>query len=139
MCGVIRQTRDKWADEGLLRRRDEYDQYDLIELVILSLLLQTLRKRDAKLAWRSVRPQLRDVIAGPHLMLVWDVQQRSAGLALTPEDVVALVSHGRPVQVLDVGRLVEEAREAFRREADRRVLPDGGRDATPLTRSAERG
>lgn len=55
---------------------------------------------------------------GPQLTLVWDPRRRAARLALGEAEVVELVRHGRPVQVLDLGSAVEDAREAFRREID---------------------
>lgn len=118
ISGVNRQTRDKWARDGLLRKGDDYDQLDLVELVILKLLLETLRKKEAKLAWAGIRPHLRNLMPGPQLTLVWDPQRRAAKLALTDEEIVPLVRHGRPVQVLDLGTAVDDARAAFRREVE---------------------
>ena len=118
ISGVNRQTRDRWVDHGLLRKSDSYDQLDLIEVVVLKLLLSTLRKKEAKLAWMRVRPQLRELMPGPQLTLVWDGQRRAAELALTDDQVVALIRHGRPVQVVDLGTPIEQGREAFRRELE---------------------
>ena len=121
MCeigGVNRQTRDKWADEGLLGKRDDYDQLDLLELVVLKLLLGTLRKKDAKIAWSTIRPKLRELMPGQSLTLVWDAQRRTAELALAHEEIAPLVLHGRPVQVVNLGTAIHEARSAFRRELD---------------------
>ena len=121
MCeisGVNRQTRDKWARDGLLRKADSYDQLDLIEVVVLKLLLATLRKKEAKLAWLQVGPKLRELMPGPQLTLVWDGQRRAAELGLTADEIVPLVRHGRPVQVIDIGTPIEHAREAYRRELE---------------------
>jgi hypothetical protein len=97
--------------------------------VVLKLLLETLRKKDAKLAWTSVRPQLRDLMPGPQLTFVWDPQRRAAELALEPEAIVPLVRHGRPVQVLDLGSEVERARDAFRREVEAVAIQEAARQA----------
>jgi hypothetical protein len=144
LCGINRQTRDKWADGGLLRKRAAYEQLDLIEAVVLKLLLATLRKNEAKVAWMQLRPQLRSVVAGGDLTLVRDGQRRAADLALTAEDVLSLVRHGRPVQVLHLGPVVEDARAAFRREValhasqhlPARVVPRSRSRPTPRRRSA---
>jgi hypothetical protein len=141
ISGVNRQTRDKWVRDGLLRKSESYDQLDLIELVVLNLLLATLRKKEAKLAWIRIRPQLRDVMPSSSLTLVWDGQRRNAELALANDDIVACVRHGRPVHVIDVGTPIEQAREAFRREMEvlgaqtdsRRRADEGRRGARRAT------
>ena len=102
----------------MLRKAAEYDEFDLVETVVLKLLLDALPKRHAKVAWPGVRPVLRDVVPGPELTLVWDAERRSAELAFGGEAIVSLVRHGRPVQVLDVGSAVTRAREAFRRDVE---------------------
>jgi hypothetical protein len=116
---VIRQSRDRWVERGLLRRSDDYDEFDLLELVVLKLLFDTLRKSHVELAWSRVRPSLREVIPGSHLTLVWDIQHRSAELSLDDATLSRLVRHGRLVQALDIGKAIDEARRAFRREIER--------------------
>jgi hypothetical protein len=118
ITGVIRQTRDKWAQRGLLRSADDYDQFDLVELAVLKLLFDSLKKSHVTIAWARVRPNLREVMPGPQLTLVWDPQRRSAELSFDADEIVALARHGRPVHVLDLGSAVEWAREAFRREVE---------------------
>src|SRR5438552_2532586 len=80
ITGVNRQTRDTWSHAGLLRKGDGYDEFDLGEAVVLKLLLETLRKKDAKIAWLSIRPRLKQVLPGRRLMMVWDATRRSAEL-----------------------------------------------------------
>lgn len=143
ISGVNRQTRDKWARDGLLRKGDEYDEFDLVEVVVLHLLLDKLRKKDAKVAWARVRPQLRGLLPGPKLTLVWDGQCRTADLVIDDDAIVSLVRHGRPVQVVDLGTEVRRARDAFRRDigaagavdGTARQAPRGVRGATGKTRS----
>jgi hypothetical protein len=118
IAGVNRQTRDQWALADLLRKASDYEELDLVETVVLKLLLDTLPKRHAKIAWPLVRPALRQVVPGPNLTLVWDPARRSAELALDVDTIALLVRHGRPVQVLDVGSAVTRAREAFRRDVE---------------------
>jgi hypothetical protein len=118
ITGVNRQTRDKWASDGLVRKSDYYDQLDLVELVVLNLLLHTLRKKHAKIAWIRVRAKLKDLLPGPQLTLVWDAERRTADLAFDRDEIVELVRIGRPVQVIDLGGAIERAREAFRRDAE---------------------
>jgi hypothetical protein len=119
ICGVVRQTRDRWADQGLLRRADGYGELDLVEVAVLNLLYRTIRKMHVEVAWASVRPSLRSVVPGTQLTLVWDPQRRSAELALDDEAIARLVRHGRPTQVLDIGAAIDQARTAFRREVSR--------------------
>jgi hypothetical protein len=119
IAGVIRQTRDKWASQGLLRAADGYEEIDVIEVVILNALLTSLKKGHAKVAWVQVRPKLRDVMPGPGLAVVWDHQRRNAELVLDDSTIGSSVRHGRPVQVVDVGSAVLHAREAFRRDLQR--------------------
>jgi hypothetical protein len=139
ITGVNRQTRDKWASDGLLRKADDYDQLDLIEVVVLKLLLETLRKKHARIAWARIRPKLREVMATPRLTLVWDAERRLAELAFDPESIVALVKHGRSVQVLDLGGSVEDARAAFRREVEAvAAVDDRVRERTALHKSRDR-
>jgi len=116
IAGLNRQTRDKWVDRGLLTKTNECDQVDLVELIVLKLLSDNLKKGHVRIAWEEVRPKLREVVPGPNLTLVWDPQRRSAVLAFDPKEIVDLVRHGRLVQVLDIGHAIQWAREAFRRE-----------------------
>jgi hypothetical protein len=138
ITGVNRQTRDTWTDAGLLRKGNDYDQFDLVELVVLKLLLDTLPKKHAKFAWTRVRSQLKELMPGPQLTLVWDPQRRSAELAFDAEAIIPLVRHGRPVQVLDLGSAVELAREAFRREAEAVAAQQAAREALQSSRSKRR-
>jgi hypothetical protein len=118
ISGINRQTRDKWAAEGLLRKADDYDQLDLVETVALGLLLATLRKKHARVAWLAIRPELKSVMPGPQLTMVWDAERRSADLAFDAKTIAKLVRHGRPVQVIDLGTAIERAREAYRRDRE---------------------
>jgi hypothetical protein len=124
---VNRQTRDKWAKAGLLHKGQDYDQVDLVEVVVLKLLLETLPKKHAKLAWTRIRAQLRDLMPGPQLTLVWDPQRSSAELVFEAEAIVSLVRHGRPVQVVDLGSEVERVRGAFHREAEATAAQNAAR------------
>lgn len=134
ISGVLRQTRDKWAARGLLRAADDYDEFDLVELVVLNLLFSSLKKSHVPIAWRQVQPKLRDLLPSPVLTLVWDPQNRKAEFAFEAETIVALVNHGRPVHVIDLGPPVFRAREAFRRDTDaRRAQPTADQLLAPRT------
>jgi hypothetical protein len=130
ITGVIRQTRDKWAAQGLLREAESYDELDLVEVVILDALLGALKKSHAKIAWGIIRPKLRAVMPGPSLVVVWDPQTRSAELALDDATIVSLVRHGRAVHVVDLGAPVQQAREAFRREVETATQPERAKRQT---------
>jgi hypothetical protein len=119
VVGVLRQTRDAWAARGLLRRRDRYELFDLVELAVLSELSKFLRKHDVPVAWAQVRPALKTVVATPSLALVWDSQERRATLTFEDNEIMALVRHGRPIQVIDLGARIASARGAFDRETRR--------------------
>jgi hypothetical protein len=116
LCGVNRQTRDKWISKGLLQQSEGCDQFDLVELVVLNLLFGTVKKSHVGVIWREVQPKLRELMPGPRLALVWDPQTRAANLALDDATIAGLVRHGRPVHVLDLGGPIELARAAFKRE-----------------------
>lgn len=116
ISGVLRQTRDKWAGRGLVRAADHYDELDIVELVVLKSLFDSLKKSHVRIAWSQVRAELRGLVPGPTLSLVWDPQHRVAKLAFDDATIVTLVRHGRPVHVLDLGPSVKRARDAFRRE-----------------------
>src|SRR4051794_13377431 len=82
LTGVLPQTRDTWVRRRLLQARERYGQLDLIEQTVIKALLNSIPKGQVSFAWRTVRPQLRDFVAGERAALLWD-----------PETQTALVTH----------------------------------------------
>jgi hypothetical protein len=140
-AGVIRQTRDKWVDRGLLSARVDCGELDVVELVALKTLYASVRKSHVPIAWTQVQPKLRETIPATGFVLVWDVQARRASFAHDATQVFQLVTHGRPVQVVDLATPIDLARKAFRNEVDAgrsdRLRPP--RSRTRLLASSERG
>ena len=139
ISGVLRQTRDKWAQRGLLRSGEDYDELDLVELVVLNLLFATLRKSHVPIAWDHIRPSLREAVPREGMTLVWDPQRRSAAVAFDADAIVSLARQGRPVWVLELGDVVERARDAYRREVRAHTASKRGSRSLRATDSRSRG
>jgi hypothetical protein len=139
MAGVSRQTRQKWVDRQLLAQRSECGELELIELVVLRALYASIRKSHVPIAWGHVQPRLRDAIPAESVTVVWDMQTRVAVLASEESDVFALVAHGRPVQVLDLGTEIALARQAFRNEVDTQRATRRTSSRTAAPRSSSHG
>jgi hypothetical protein len=116
IAGVARQTREKWVARGLLRDAPHCDQVDLVELVVLRQLFNVIRKSHVPVVWSAIREELRKNLPGQALTVVWDHQRRMAHLSFDDSSIVQLARHGRPVQLILIGTIVTESRDAYRRE-----------------------
>jgi hypothetical protein len=116
ICGVLRQTRQKWIDRGLLQERSACGEIDLMETVVLRILFATIRKSHVRIAWQQIQHRLRETIPNQGLTIIWDVERREATLVTADASVIGAVRHGRPVQVIPLDEPIAAAREAFRKE-----------------------
>jgi hypothetical protein len=117
MTGVRYQTRDRWAQRGLLRKAPSYGELDLIEQLVLKALLATIPKSHVDLVWEQVRGALRGIAGHNRAALVWDSELRQAKVTRSDAALSNLVRHGRPVYVLPLGEIASQARAAYRAEA----------------------
>jgi hypothetical protein len=117
MTGVRYQTRDRWAQRGLLRKAPSYGELDLIEQLVLKALLATIPKSHVDLVWDQVRGALRGIAGNNRAALVWDSELRQAKVSRSDAALSTLVRHGRPVYVLPLGEIASQARAAYRAEA----------------------
>jgi hypothetical protein len=116
LTGVAPQTRQEWADRGLLARKKRYGQLDLVEQSVLAIVLRTIPKGEVAVAWEQVRPELRSLVPTPDLVLVWDPKDRRATLVRGDVAVARSVLLGRPVYAIAIGDDLVRAREAFQAE-----------------------
>jgi hypothetical protein len=117
MTGVRYQTRDRWAQRGLLRKAPSYGELDLIEQLVLKALLATIPKSHVNLVWDQVRGALPGIAGNDRAALVWDSELRQAKVSRSDAALSNLVRHGRPVYVLALGEIASQGRAAYRAEA----------------------
>lgn len=103
-AGVLPQTRESWIRRGLLQQKESYDLDDLAKVVALDLLQRCLPKGDARNAWSQLEPKLDSIAAAD--ILVWESGREEMTIAEGADALVEAVSHGRPVRVLPIGKVL---------------------------------
>jgi hypothetical protein len=135
LADVRRQTRGRWADSGLLRRRarDEYTVRDLLDLVACKALIDVLGPTDGRGAWRQVRDAYSQQLPVGRLDVVFSEADHEAHLVTQDVELARAVRHGRPIRVIPLEREINRARNAFDRYKAGRVADA---QATPAPTSA---
>jgi ribosomal protein L34E len=100
---------------------------DAIELALIQSLSGALSPREVAVAWRQVRGAMSTRVPGERLDLVFDRQLGLATLVASDQELVNAVQHGRPVQVVQLGKRLREVRDAFGRWAEARPESSGRR------------
>lgn len=81
----------------------------------LAKLIGALGPTDGVVAWKQLRPEIEDPKAGTQLDVLYDLQHKEALILKDRQTVGDLICHGRPVRLVELGRLREEIAEAHGR------------------------
>jgi hypothetical protein len=138
LTGVRPQTRETWARRGLLRTADRYGEFDVIEQTIVKALLGTLPKSQVDHVWQEARPQLRELLVGTQLSLVWDPELLTVTVTKTESELCAAVRHGRSVHVVALDELIAKARRLYRAEIRSQEQIAAAREETSGSRGGRR-
>jgi hypothetical protein len=115
---VRRTRRREWANRDHVRKarnRGRYGELDAAETAAFRVLVAELGYEDAALVWTDIRPSLADVPLEKPLLVVVNLQLKSAVLAKNPRQIGDLVLSGHPFRVVRLTEAVREVRVAYRR------------------------
>jgi hypothetical protein len=123
IAGISQQQRQQLVRRLLLRPAPDAgcSVKDAIELAALLTVQEHLEASTARLAWAQLQPLLDGLIPSVPLEMVFDLRLGVLTLARTDGEVAAATRIAGPVQVVDLGKRLQEAGDAFRRWAE--VLP----------------
>ncbi|MDQ2983078.1 MAG: hypothetical protein M3R70_03995 [Actinomycetota bacterium] len=91
---------------------------DAVELAILERLGHHLSPSEVAVAWKQLRPRIRELVPKGRLDLVFSRELGGAELARDDASLRTAVIGGRPVRVLELGPRLQEVLDAFRRWAE---------------------
>jgi hypothetical protein len=120
IAGSSQQQRQQLVSRGLLRAAPDAGctLRDAIELAALLRLQEQLETRAATLAWSQLRRELAALVPGSRLDAVFDLRLGRLALARADDELTDAVRTGGPVQVIEIGRRLQEVGDAFRRWAE---------------------
>lgn len=117
IIGVSRQRRQQWVDKQLLPRSpaEGCGLAEALAAAQLAALIGTLGPTDGVIAWQQLRDELEDDSPLDRLDVLFDLQHKQALVLEDRQTVGDLICHGRPVRLVELGRLREEIAEAHGR------------------------
>jgi len=122
ICGTTPAQRQAWAKEGDLRQQRGFEELDAAELAAYARLREAAGPKRGKAAWRDLRGPLQKLLLNPprRLWIVINAKgvERHA-IATRPEELARQVDDGRPVVAVNLRRVIDEARAAYRQAAVR--------------------
>jgi hypothetical protein len=137
IAGITPPKRRAWIGRGVLPKVDAKSgltELQVVELALVELLHRMLGASDAHVVWREIGESVREAVFEDRLDLVVDAGWRSSTLVRTDAELVAAVSSGRSVRVIQLAPLIKETREAFRRIAATSRPPGGEQQGIPSAR-----
>jgi hypothetical protein len=142
ICGVAPYQRRDWATEGDLRAAHPgFDERDAIELAVYARLRQVAKPKRGKAAWRQLRPGLASLLLDPPSRLWAVIEATPTGSALLADTAVGLarvVETGVLVYVVELRRVIDEARARYRAAVGQGSEAAGGPERYPSFRGARR-
>jgi hypothetical protein len=127
IVGVSQQYRQSLVKRKLIEptARRRCSRTDAIELAAIERLSQHLTPTEVTVAWRQLGPQVRDTVPRGQIDVVFDRALGIATLVRSDAGLRAAVTSGRSVNVLELGRRLEEVLDAFTRWAEATATPAG--------------
>jgi len=115
IAGITASLRQTWANKGRLRKggRGGYREDDAVELSALKAIMDSLGPSDAPIAWKQVRDAVEERQREGHLVLIFDRQDKTAGLAATLPQIEQLVAPGRKTSLVLLSEPIMRVRRAF--------------------------
>ena len=112
-AGVKRRTHLLWTSKrnGLLPDKKEWREVDLIRAAQLGAVWEALGPSRARAAWAHVRNDLPKF--ADFLELVYVESGERAQLAVSPEELAALIPRSEPVVVVDLAEPMRLAKEKY--------------------------
>jgi hypothetical protein len=121
---VRRTRRREWAKRDHVRRarnRGRYGELDAAEMAAFRVLVGDLGYDDAALVWPKVRPGLARASLEERLLVLVNLQLKTAVMIKDPREIGELVLAGHPFRVVQLTEPVREVRLAYRRIRDART------------------
>ncbi len=115
LCGIPRPTRLGWAKKKLLRnaQASPYPWVALVEAVIVGALREELGAAQWPVVWKGLRSAIPAFEPGMTARAIVNRHTLSASWVTDEGQLVRVLEGGRPAQLLDFTRALEEAAEGF--------------------------
>jgi hypothetical protein len=117
IIGLSRQRRQQWVDKQLLPSSpaEGCGLAEALAAAQLAALIGALGPTDGVIAWQQLRDELEDNSPLDRLDVLYDLQHKEALTLKDRQTVGDLICHGRPVCLVELGRLRKEIAEAHGR------------------------
>ena len=119
LVGVSQQHRQSLVKRKMLTAAGNVGctATDAVELATLERLSHHLSPSELAVAWKELRPRMREIVPKGRVDIVFDRELGSAEIARDDAAVRQAAISGRPVQVVELGARLQEVLDAFRRWA----------------------
>lgn len=138
LVGVSQQHRQSLVRRNMLDRpaKAGCTATDAVELATIERLARHLTPSELAVAWKELRPQIRDIVPKGRLDVVFDRELGSTEVVRDDGSLRAAVISGRTVRVIELGPRLQEVLDGFRRWADLAApTARGQRRARPSTQA----
>lgn len=117
LVGIAAPLRQDWAKRGRLERRGRagYKEADAVELAALKAMVDALGASDGPIAWAATRSTISAHADDPELVLVFDVQDKTAHAVSDMSLVRRAAPYGHRVLIVDLANPIQRVRAAFER------------------------
>lgn len=120
LVGVSQQQRQSLVRRNMLDagRREGCTATDAVELATIERLAHHLSPSELAVAWKQLRPLIRELLPRGRLDVVFDRELGCAKMVRDDAELREAVLGGRPVRVIELGPRLQEVLDGFRRWAE---------------------